>query len=90
MATKRKPMAKPRQKESPCHEGDPSKKSREVRKTGQSEKGSGEGAAPARSAPPVVEFLRRERRHTFMWQRHAKERRGASNGRSPLVQLDLR
>ena len=47
MATKRKPMAKPRQKESPCHEGDPSKKSRKVRKTGQSEKGSGEGAAPA-------------------------------------------
>jgi hypothetical protein len=47
MATKRKPMAKPRQKESPCHEGDPSKKSREVRKTGQSEKGSEEGAAPA-------------------------------------------
>ena len=47
MATKRKPMAKPRQKESPCHEGDPSKKSRKVRKTGQSEKGSEEGAAPA-------------------------------------------
>jgi hypothetical protein len=33
---KRKPMAKPRQKESPCHEG-----------AGQSEKGSEEGAAPA-------------------------------------------
>jgi hypothetical protein len=47
MATKRKPMAKPRQKESRCHEGDPSKKSRKVRKSGQSEKGSEEGAAPA-------------------------------------------
>jgi hypothetical protein len=47
MATKRKPMAKPRQKESPCHEGDPSKKSRKVRKIGQSEKGNEEGAAPA-------------------------------------------
>ena len=40
-------MAKPRQKESPCHEGDPSKKSRKVRKIGQSEKGNEEGAAPA-------------------------------------------
>jgi hypothetical protein len=40
MATKRKPMAKPRQEESPCHEGDPSKKSRKVRKTGQSEEGA--------------------------------------------------
>ena len=47
MATKRKPMAKPRQKESPCHEGDPSKKSRKVRKIGQSEKGNEEGAAAA-------------------------------------------
>jgi hypothetical protein len=38
MATKRKSMAKPRQKESPCQESDPSKKFRKVRKTGQSEK----------------------------------------------------
>ena len=44
---KKKADGKIKAKRKPCHEGDPSKKSRKVRKTGQSEKGSEEGAAPA-------------------------------------------
>jgi hypothetical protein len=48
MATKRKQMAKPRQKERPCHQGDHVQKVQESPKNQENKKkGSEEGAAPA-------------------------------------------